>query len=356
MKHLKVVPEAPRTSVAFPKSWDWDLYRSKNYLSTKKKTLQTPVNFEIDNEKIENCQKSLNESKKSGDGGKDKKTINNEFININAHGKKIDEMKNAETLKKNLSIQNSEEIEESQNKKELNESNLENFKIEPDKNFDIWTNENSGTETSDEEAHYIEAVEEEEKERKHASGSSETNHAIQESIENGSTSTIKLEGGEEEIKELSSGKREMTEREIAEERQRLLDEGILKLVDDDDDDDDEDDDDDGKYEENKLIDKLEIKENKSQDEKSVEELIREGSMEKLASLVLEGRGNELLGKISENEEIQSFLDNLPFYMVRYSKVFILVHETLQQQLKYDYFYLLLRRKFLEYTRQLETGL
>lgn len=40
-------------------------------------------------------------------------------------------------------------------------------------------------------------------------------------------------------------------------------------------------------------------------------------MEKLASLVLNGQGQKLEGFSSEQSEIQSFLDNVPQYMVSF---------------------------------------
>lgn len=40
-------------------------------------------------------------------------------------------------------------------------------------------------------------------------------------------------------------------------------------------------------------------------------------MEGLASLVLEGAGNQLIGLKSRQPEMQAFLDNVPSYMVSF---------------------------------------
>lgn len=39
-------------------------------------------------------------------------------------------------------------------------------------------------------------------------------------------------------------------------------------------------------------------------------------MEMLATLVLNGEGSRLIGRRSQNIELQSFLENVPMYMVR----------------------------------------
>lgn len=38
-------------------------------------------------------------------------------------------------------------------------------------------------------------------------------------------------------------------------------------------------------------------------------------MEQLAALVLNGEGERLVGQMSQNGELQAFLDNVPSYMV-----------------------------------------
>lgn len=47
----------------------------------------------------------------------------------------------------------------------------------------------------------------------------------------------------------------------------------------------------------------------------VAELINTANMEMLATLVLNGEGSRLVGRQSENVELQAFLDNVPTYMV-----------------------------------------
>jgi len=48
----------------------------------------------------------------------------------------------------------------------------------------------------------------------------------------------------------------------------------------------------------------------------VDSLLKEGNMEQLAALVLNGEGRRLVGRQSGNPELQAFIDNVPSYMVR----------------------------------------
>ena len=49
----------------------------------------------------------------------------------------------------------------------------------------------------------------------------------------------------------------------------------------------------------------------------VEDLLENGVMEQLASLVLNGEGRRLVGRQSSNPELQAFIDNVPSYIVRF---------------------------------------
>lgn len=52
-------------------------------------------------------------------------------------------------------------------------------------------------------------------------------------------------------------------------------------------------------------------------DEDIKKLIENGDMEKLAGLVLNGQGHKLDGFKSDHPEIQSFLDNVPAYMVNF---------------------------------------
>lgn len=54
----------------------------------------------------------------------------------------------------------------------------------------------------------------------------------------------------------------------------------------------------------------------------VENLLDNGNMEQLAALVLNGEGRRLVGRQSNNPELQAFIDNVPAYMVFYRIRFI----------------------------------
>ncbi|KAL3268346.1 hypothetical protein HHI36_007462 [Cryptolaemus montrouzieri] len=58
------------------------------------------------------------------------------------------------------------------------------------------------------------------------------------------------------------------------------------------------------------------------DKVDVDALIQSGNMEKLASLVLNGRGDLLVGRSSENPELQAFLENVPVYMDKINRIHV----------------------------------
>lgn len=60
------------------------------------------------------------------------------------------------------------------------------------------------------------------------------------------------------------------------------------------------------------------------DDAEIEELVTHGNMEQLATLVLNGHGRRLLGRHSENPELQAFIDNVPAYMVNQSFIKIII--------------------------------
>lgn len=55
----------------------------------------------------------------------------------------------------------------------------------------------------------------------------------------------------------------------------------------------------------------------AENNEDVAKLVASGNMEQMAALVLNGDGHKLVGQKSENSELQSFLENVPVYMVRY---------------------------------------
>lgn len=47
----------------------------------------------------------------------------------------------------------------------------------------------------------------------------------------------------------------------------------------------------------------------------IEQLMQIGNMEQLGELVLNGEGRRLVGRQTSNPELQSFIDNVPSFMV-----------------------------------------
>lgn len=58
-----------------------------------------------------------------------------------------------------------------------------------------------------------------------------------------------------------------------------------------------------------------VAESDDNDDSEISALVDAGNMEQLASLVLNGEGERLIGQSSDNAELQSFLDNVSVYMV-----------------------------------------
>lgn len=52
------------------------------------------------------------------------------------------------------------------------------------------------------------------------------------------------------------------------------------------------------------------------DDEDIRTMIEAGNMEQLAALVLNGHGEKLMGEKSHNQELQTFLENVPVYMVK----------------------------------------
>nr|XP_023023300.1 uncharacterized protein LOC111511520 isoform X2 [Leptinotarsa decemlineata] len=73
----------------------------------------------------------------------------------------------------------------------------------------------------------------------------------------------------------------------------------------------------------------------------IKSLVESGNMELLASLVLNGEGERLVGKTSENPELQSFLENVPLYMSKIRRI----HEAARNGSLRDLQAALDRRKF-----------
>lgn len=60
-------------------------------------------------------------------------------------------------------------------------------------------------------------------------------------------------------------------------------------------------------------------ENVREKDAEISAMVEAGNMEQLAAVVLNGEGDRLVGQQSDNVELQSFLDNVPVYMVQRSR-------------------------------------
>ncbi|XP_076266286.1 uncharacterized protein LOC143199972 isoform X3 [Rhynchophorus ferrugineus] len=62
------------------------------------------------------------------------------------------------------------------------------------------------------------------------------------------------------------------------------------------------------------------------DDDDIKSIIDSGNMEQLAALVLNGEGDRLVGQKSDNQELQTFLDNVPVYMSKIHRIHMAARE------------------------------
>uniref|UniRef100_A0AAR5PMG5 Uncharacterized protein n=1 Tax=Dendroctonus ponderosae TaxID=77166 RepID=A0AAR5PMG5_DENPD len=62
------------------------------------------------------------------------------------------------------------------------------------------------------------------------------------------------------------------------------------------------------------------------DDEDIRMMIASGNMEQLAALVLNGHGEKLIGEKSNNQELQTFLDNVPVYMAKIKRIHVAARE------------------------------
>ncbi|EEB13740.1 ankyrin repeat-containing protein, putative [Pediculus humanus corporis] len=77
------------------------------------------------------------------------------------------------------------------------------------------------------------------------------------------------------------------------------------------------------------------------DDDNIDNMILNGNLEGLASLVLNGEGEKLIGKVSENSDVQYFLENVPSYLKKIKNVHDAAKNGSLKELKIE----LDRRKF-----------
>lgn len=313
-KLLSVIPDAPRTSVTFPPSWDWSLLQS-----SARSTLNIPqlVNTGLTPERKSVSDYDVNGLRPPVDARPDflvearqriyqpmeqkvvtveEKIFNDSDVN---HAQKEEEVLPTDPDPEPESEPEPEpEPEEEQEEEVQEEPKVES---EPEPELEPEPEPEPEPEAEVEEPEVIMQQEAEVENGLEPSppvdgplyrpALEEETRQAEEKEEPPEPAEVKTEPIEPESGEtVEEPYDEKTEREIAEERQRLMDEGLLKVEEDDDDED-------------------------SESEREINEIIHNGDMQGLANLVLEGQGSRLLGKKSENPEIQGFLDNVPSYIV-----------------------------------------
>lgn len=320
VKLLKVVPEAPRTSLKLLPSWNWPLLRSNDSLPTTlaplspRRVLEENASFNqsngSENEKVSleeektDEEKKVDEEQKNSTGSltslskisreekSDGKREPKSHENFNEKSKSFDEPIAKEEFKetdvpfltenaKRLSVESTEqenqtgdyfEIWTNGNEAESGTVEAKSFKTDDtqkDENVGDDYTTNTANENDLEELHDAEENGEEK--------------------ENESVAYLNVRTEETEERNANEENLEKTKWEIGVERQRLLDEGLLKVEDED--------------------------EENTEHADDVDRMIDEGDVEALATMVLNGEGDKLLGKNSTKAEVQVFLENLPSYLV-----------------------------------------
>ncbi|KAK6617920.1 hypothetical protein RUM43_014149 [Polyplax serrata] len=351
-KLMKVIPEAPRKSLAFPVKWDWMSLQSSDSTPT---TLAPMSNIFNEDVKLNLNQIShvtpisntpTKESESEEENTKQVRKLLEDTLISDLHPERpIDAHKDAEGSVSMPVTVESDEVQKLIGVSEVLSTSPRvrmlfgsaNGDVPKTEHYEIWMNKKyeEGTETCDEKA-ILEDVQQcspNENNNKLENESRISFEEIKAENEIESKRRNEIEGSQIEVPE-NEGQldrlREMSDWEIGEERQRLLDEGLVKINDgyeeeeeevevaggkrvEYEEEDEQSDDDDEEEQKERQTNNNEITD-------KTDKMISVGDMEALASLVLNGQGEKLLGKTSGNAEVQTFLENLPSYLEKIQAV------------------------------------
>ncbi|XP_077256790.1 uncharacterized protein LOC143894423 isoform X9 [Temnothorax americanus] len=284
LSNLSLIPEAPRVSDTYPKSWDWRILDAGQTMRGMKKVSSDDSAFG-----------SAESTMKDSDGSNEKKVDDEQQENEEAETPNGDEEE----------AQNVDE-EKAQNgdEDEANDGGDENEVAE--NNEDNATNENEG-----------------EQEEKASSDDDVVTGPVAEPTkdeEDGPEAAVNEDGIYEEVPKIEETAADNETAIEHDERNEPStgDSGV--------DDPTQDEEQQVIVGEHKEPAEVELTEGSMARDSEVEGLLENGNMEQLAALVLNGEGRRLVGRQTGNPELQAFIDNVPAYMGKIHAVHIAARE------------------------------
>ncbi|KAM0726055.1 Dynein heavy chain-like protein 2 [Formica fusca] len=298
LSNLSVIPEAPRVSATYPKNWDWKILElGQSAMRGMKKVVS---NIESAFGSAESTMKDvLNEKIKRAD---EEQQEEEEVETPNGDEEEVETPNGDE---EEVETPNGDE-EEAQNEKENEEHNEEEA-----------ANENAEETNEEEQQNTAEEETKEDEEEKASSDDDVVTGAVAEPTkdeEDGPEAAVNEDAVDEEspkIEEIAVSEETAVEHEDRNEPS-TGDSGVDEeqvIV--------------GEHEEPAEV---ELKEGSMAQDLEVENLLENGNMEQLAALVLNGEGRRLVGRQSENPELQAFIDNVPAYMGKIHAVHMAARE------------------------------
>ncbi|KYN04239.1 Arginine kinase [Cyphomyrmex costatus] len=300
LSNLSMIPEAPRVSDTYPKSWDWRILegaiiRGMKKVNSDDSAFGSAESTMKDSDEKKGDDEQENEEAETPNGDEEAENPNGE---VEAQNEEEQEAENGEEEE----AENGEE-EEAQNEDEANDAGDENEAAED--NEEDATNEND-----------------EEQEEKASSDDDVVTGLVAEPTkdeEDGPEAVDNEDGIYEEspkIEEIAANDETIIEHEERNEPS-TGDSGV---------------DDPAQDEEQVIVGEhqepaeVELTEGSMGRDLEVDSLLENDDMEQLATLVLNGEGRRLVGRQCGNPELQAFIDNVPTYMGKIRTVHMAARE------------------------------
>ncbi|XP_077256787.1 uncharacterized protein LOC143894423 isoform X6 [Temnothorax americanus] len=299
LSNLSLIPEAPRVSDTYPKSWDWRILDAGQTMRGMKKVSSDDSAFG-----------SAESTMKDSDGSNEKVNDMMDYLMGDLVEQKVDDeqQENEEAETPNGDEEEAQNVDEEKaqngDEDEANDGGDENEVAE--NNEDNATNENEG-----------------EQEEKASSDDDVVTGPVAEPTkdeEDGPEAAVNEDGIYEEVPKIEETAADNETAIEHDERNEPStgDSGV--------DDPTQDEEQQVIVGEHKEPAEVELTEGSMARDSEVEGLLENGNMEQLAALVLNGEGRRLVGRQTGNPELQAFIDNVPAYMGKIHAVHIAARE------------------------------
>ncbi|XP_024872708.1 uncharacterized protein LOC112455174 isoform X1 [Temnothorax curvispinosus] len=299
LSNLSLIPEAPRVSDTYPKSWDWRILDAGQTMRGMKKVSSDDSAFG-----------SAESTMKDSDGSNEKVNDMMDYLMGDLVEQKVDDeqQENEEAETPNGDEEEAQNVDEekAQNGDEDEANDLGDENEAAENNEDNATNENEG-----------------EQEEKASSDDDVVTGPVAEPTkdeEDGPEAAVNEDGIYEEVPKIEETAADNETAIEHDERNEPStgDSGV--------DDPTQDEEQQVIVGEHKEPAEVELTEGSMARDSEVEGLLENGNMEQLAALVLNGEGRRLVGRQTGNPELQAFIDNVPAYMGKIHAVHIAARE------------------------------